>query len=243
MIRTSNPRGRTLNEENPYWISFSDIMSGLLVIFILAALMLVLQLDEQREEIDQRMRAILQADQIRNQILTSVAEELERQDIEVIINEEQTVLRIPSRTLSFESDQAELLDDQRLITERIGIALLNALSEERRFEYVDTIFVEGHTDSRASAYKGVGNWLLSADRAISVWNYWNELESTQGLAELENTSGEEMFSVSGYAATRRIIEGEITESDLEANRRIDIRFAMRTPSACEFEQIYGDLNC
>ena len=34
------------DEENPYWISFSDIMSGLLIVFILAALALILELME-----------------------------------------------------------------------------------------------------------------------------------------------------------------------------------------------------
>ena len=35
-----------VDEENPYWMSFSDIMSALLVIFILAAVALMVQLME-----------------------------------------------------------------------------------------------------------------------------------------------------------------------------------------------------
>ena len=46
--RSHNPLGE---EENPYWMSFSDIMSGLLVIFILASTALMLQLLEMKEEL------------------------------------------------------------------------------------------------------------------------------------------------------------------------------------------------
>ena len=43
----------SVDEENPYWMSFSDMMSALLVIFILAAVILILQLMERQKDFDQ----------------------------------------------------------------------------------------------------------------------------------------------------------------------------------------------
>ena len=43
MIRRFSRSQTPVDDENPYWISFSDIMSGLLVIFVLASLALILQ--------------------------------------------------------------------------------------------------------------------------------------------------------------------------------------------------------
>ena len=40
-----------VDEENPYWMSFSDMMSALLVIFILASVILILQLMEIQQEL------------------------------------------------------------------------------------------------------------------------------------------------------------------------------------------------
>ena len=53
-MRWRTTRPVSVDEENPYWMSFSDIMSALLVIFILAAVILILQLMEKQKEIDER---------------------------------------------------------------------------------------------------------------------------------------------------------------------------------------------
>ena len=45
-MRFRKSRDVSVDEENPYWMSFSDIMSALLVIFILASVILILQLME-----------------------------------------------------------------------------------------------------------------------------------------------------------------------------------------------------
>ena len=46
-----NRRGKSpVDDENPYWMSFSDIMSVLLIIFILASVVLIVQLMEIREQ-------------------------------------------------------------------------------------------------------------------------------------------------------------------------------------------------
>mgnify|MGYP003667330882 FL=1 len=41
-----------VDEENPYWMSFSDLMSGLLVIFILAAVALIIELTQKTKDIE-----------------------------------------------------------------------------------------------------------------------------------------------------------------------------------------------
>ncbi|MDU3956382.1 MAG: chemotaxis protein MotB, partial [Pseudomonas aeruginosa] len=45
-MRLGKSKEVSVDEENPYWMSFSDIMSALLVIFILASVILILQLME-----------------------------------------------------------------------------------------------------------------------------------------------------------------------------------------------------
>ena len=42
----------SVDEENPYWVSFSDVMAALVVIFILASLVLLTQLIKVRTEVD-----------------------------------------------------------------------------------------------------------------------------------------------------------------------------------------------
>jgi len=70
-----------VDEENPYWMSFSDIMSALLVIFILASVILILQLMEIQKELEHKQAkfeeeivALKQAEQVRRTILDEAVE-------------------------------------------------------------------------------------------------------------------------------------------------------------------------
>jgi len=243
VINTSIRNKAKVDEENPYWISFSDIMAGLLVIFILAALQLILQLTQQQENVDEKIKEIEQANKIRSELLAEVKDALEEQGIKVEISDNDTVLRIPSATLAFVSDQSYIPVNQQAVVEKIGIALLGAITTSDRGQFIDTIFVEGHTDSLLSKYKGVGNWLLSSDRAISIWRYWGSLDTTSLLWELRNFRDELMFSVSGYAETRRVEKDDNTPELRKKNRRIDLRFTMKQPTTCDYEAVLGNTTC
>lgn len=167
-------------------------------------------------------------------------DELARRDIVVNVADNDTVIRIPESTLSFKSGDDKIAKNQQVqkaITE-IGLVLYQAVQKENRFTYLDTIFVEGHTDSDGIYYRGKGNWGLSVDRAISVWNLWQkELDVTPKLGDLKNAFGQRLFSVSGYAATRRVNLAENTPVDKAKNRRIDIRFTVKKPSIADLKRI------
>ena len=238
LTKTPVPESGKADEANPYWISFSDIMAGLLVIFILAALQLMLQLTQREAEINQTIEEIEKANQVRSELLADIKTALDKKGIEVHISDNDSVLRIPATTLNFASDSAQIPEQRKETVEKIGIALLEGITSSNRSAYIDTIFVEGHTDSWLSMYKGVGNWLLSADRAVSVWQHWGRGEATKELHDLEN-GGKRMFSVSGYAETRRVEENDDTDAGRERNRRIDLRFTMKQPRVCDYQEALG----
>jgi len=240
-MRLASHTPTKVDEENPYWISFSDLMSALLVIFILAALALIIELTQKTDSIDESIKELQKAEQARQDILNEVKEQLAKQNIEVVIADNETVIRIPEETLSFKSGQ-DLIPDQMIESVKsIGTILHIAIMKNDRFKYLDTVFVEGHTDSvpiKFGKYWTKGNWGLSADRAITVWKLWSEeLELTPSLNELMNHSEENLFSVSGYAATRRVQLIEKTPEQRAKNRRIDIRFTVKRPSIEDLENI------
>jgi len=240
-VRLASHTPAKVDEENPYWISFSDLMSALLVIFILAALALIIELTQKTDSIDESIKELQKSEQARQDILNEVKERLAKQNIKVVIADNETVIRIPEGTLSFKSGQ-DLISDKMLgSVKSIGRILHTAIMKNDRFKYLDTVFVEGHTDSipiKFGKYWTKGNWGLSADRAITVWTLWSEeLELTPALNELMNHSGENLFSVSGYAATRRVQLIEETPEQRAKNRRIDIRFTVKRPSIEDLENI------
>ena len=234
-----------VDEENPYWMSFSDLMSGLLIIFILAAVALIIELTQKTQEIDNSIDELKKAEEARRNIIVDIREQLAKQNIRVEIADNDTVIRIPESTLSFKSGQDSLPSDEtvQVAVAAIGLALHKAIITADRFKYLDTVFVEGHTDSEGIWYRGKGNWGLSADRAISIWKVWKEeLSLLPALGDMRNAYGQQLFSVSGYAATRRVDLLEETDEQKSRNRRIDIRFTVKKPSISDLEAIKPQLS-
>ena len=221
--------------DNPYWMSFSDMMSGMLIIFILVSIALLFKLSKMKEDIITATNELRESSQIRNDILDEIEHELKSEGVEVIITDNHTVIRISADTLSFDTNSDKINDNDTAI--KIGYALKHALNKDNRTKHLETVFVEGHTDSRPTSDYHGGNWGLSTQRAISLWKVWTESPDSElnELGKLTNWDGNHLFSVSGYADTRKAIQREESESDYRTNRRIDIRFTTKQPTLKDWE--------
>ena len=237
--------GTPVDEENPYWISFSDVMAGLLVIFVLAAVALILELEQKSQQWDETIEQIEEAEKVRKDILREIKSELNKLNIPVEISENQTVIRISADVLSFESSQYKIPDDPAFQDKamEVGRVMYAAIMRHNRKDHLDTIFIEGHTDKQGYYNPSIyGNWGLSTLRAISVWRFWSD--GGIALETLRNFNEKKLFSVSGYAETR---PDELMHSDpdsedsLRRNRRIDIRFTIRRPGLADYEDIRKSL--
>ncbi|MGC9456161.1 MAG: OmpA/MotB family protein [Halothiobacillaceae bacterium] len=238
---------RPVDEENPYWVSFSDIMAALLVVFMLAAVILMLQLIERerqletlQERFENEFAQLEAAEQVRRNVLERIHGTLVERGIDVQISENHSVLRIPEAVIGFETGAFEIAPAYREAARQIGQVIAEVVTSGDHIEHLDTIFVEGHTDRRPFDRPQMkGNWGLSTFRAISLWQFWNEaLPPEHRLTDLKNHQGEALFSVSGYAATRPVTWPEADDEDaLRQNRRIDIRFTIRRPQRLEYEAV------
>jgi len=194
-------QARKGEEENPFLLSFSDLMASLLAIFILALVVMMIQLHLQKQELErerenirvtrdellERLKDIretqdsitraIQGINIREQslsfLLNKIQEDLAKQGIRVIVAENGSVLRIPEDALHFQLGRFQIHEEFRPAAEAIGMELLSKLSQKQNLEMLDTVFIEGHTDAVPNAQE-MGNWGLSTYRAISLWQFWTE---------------------------------------------------------------------
>ena len=68
-MRWRNPNSSaSTDEENPYWMSFSDMMASLLVIFMLAAAALMLQLATKSQKVDEQVDEVARAEKFENRL-------------------------------------------------------------------------------------------------------------------------------------------------------------------------------
>lgn len=236
-------RRRTAAEEESYFVSMSDMLVGLLFIFIILLVYFAITFKETTAQLSGASEA--RAQLLRNLKLLIEAESPE---IDVIIDTEAGLMRLPENLL-FESGSAELKDEAY---SRVAI-IANALAQElpcytdratdsapscsrtREAFSVDTLLIEGHTD--ADQFRGDANERLnldlSANRATNT--YLAMTNSMPGLRDLTNgdiVAPQPVLGVAGYGPFRPARNSRgvpIPATQKEVHRRIDLRFIMMTP--------------
>ena len=206
--------------QDTFTVSISDLMSGLLAIFILVLSYFILNFSQATAQLTQN-------DVTRAELLHFLQTELEREGIKVTVDDRHGILRISEGVL-FDVGLADVKPQGQIVIKKLGGALEVALNSEQFKGRVETIFIEGHTDNVPIVTEMFpSNWELSTKRAINTWLTMSG--ANPNLTTILNDKGEIIFSVSGYSDTRPIAENS-TESGRRDNRRIDIRFSMAPPS-------------
>lgn len=206
--------------QDSFTISISDLMSGLLAIFILVLSYFILNFSQATAQLTQN-------DVTRAELLHFLQRELEREGITVTVDDRHGILRISEGVL-FDPGLADVKPQGQNVIRKLGGVLEIALELEQFKGRVETIFIEGHTDN-VPINNGVfpSNWELSTKRAINTWLVMSNAHPR--LPWFPNDRGELIFSVSGYADTRPIADNT-TAAGRSDNRRIDIRFSMSPPT-------------
>jgi flagellar motor protein MotB len=283
--RPDDQNSRNGDDENPFLLSFSDLMASLLAIFILALVVMMIQLHLQKKKYEEdqvvlkeqyekmlkekdrlekerkRIRDILEdlvkslgeiqetqkavatslegvglREKTLGRMLRDIQSSLKDKGINVLVVENEKVLRIPEDELSFGIGQFTISDQYMRSADLIGRELIRHLRKSENRDILDTVFIEGHTDSLPNGQK-MGNWGLSTYRAIALWLHWTDKPGNYASlknfksAVIENGLVRPLISTSGYADTRPSGSPMPLDFDNEgkgnsSNRRIDIRFTL-----------------
>lgn len=207
-----------------FTLSISDLMAGLLAIFILALSYFMMNLGEVTQQYTGNTEK-------RDQLLEELQHEMQNNGVRVTIDKKQGVLRIPENVL-FAQGEAIVKPEGQQAVNSLSHVLYNTLTQEKYKQSIETVFIEGHTDNvPIETPEFHSNWELSTQRAINTWNL---MKADQwALDFIRNTNGQPIFSCSGYADTRPVLDDgldENSEAGRQANRRIDIRVTMIPPS-------------
>lgn len=208
-----------------FTLSISDLMAGLLAIFILALSYFMLNLGEVTNQYTGNTEK-------RNELLEDMQQDMANRGVKVTIDKKQGVLRIPESVL-FAQGEAVIKPEGYYAVSSLSQVLYETLTEEKYANAVETVFIEGHTDNvPIETPEFHSNWELSTQRAINTWNLMRM--DQEALNTIANANDQPVFSCSGYAETRPITDDPYDENSEEgraANRRIDIRVTMMPPTA------------
>lgn len=173
----------------------------------------------------------------RTELLSLLKQRLVMQNINVEIVLEEGVMRITKERL-FDTAKAKV-KDKKLI-KAVTKELLTLLQDPKYKEAINTIYIEGHTDSdRLNRKRGGIAWTnkeLSVQRAINTFILMKNYATMQQL-DFED----KLFSYSGYADSRPI-KGTSNKNKNEKarNRRIQFFFALNPPKVKSVEELEND---
>lgn len=244
----SEEEERILEEESTgYLMSVSDMMSGLLFIFIITLTAFIISFQTARDKFqsaqEQAQAAVhdLTDSQImKEKMLIEIQQSLKKKyGVNVKIDTQNGILRLTEDTLTFPSGKAKLPTNELNRLKNIASALTDVIPcyaanapakcDSRKKGELEAAFIEGHTDNvkidPGSKYED--NLELSTARA--AYTYKKLLKFKENLGQLKNKKGQPIFSVSGYGSKRPVHKHKDSTADA-ANRRIDLRFIMASPS-------------
>ena len=105
---------------------------------------------------------------------------------------------------------------------------------------LDAVYIEGHTDTTPiHTARFHDNWDLSAARASAT--FAQLAASIPALALLKNDRNEALIGVSGYGDLRPVDTGD-TDAGRQRNRRIELRFIMATAGGPDAAGPVGRVN-
>ncbi|MBK9586929.1 MAG: OmpA family protein [Alphaproteobacteria bacterium] len=227
-------------EEESYFVSMTDMMVGLLFIFILILMYFALQYQKSTQDLQKSTERLQSAEDTREDIIQQITDNLRKNDIEVRYDERSGVLNLSDKILRFETQKASIEPQYEEIIKKLSAALIavvpcyaNSPSPPTEkcstsTHRLEAIFIEGHTDS--DSYKDKDgqdlNWELSTNRAVNTYRKIIFFENR--LDNIKNDKQEHLISISGYGS-KRPIGNNIADEDKQSNRRIALRFIMATP--------------
>lgn len=207
-------------EESPpeYWMSFSDMMSSLLMIFILFLTLAMLQLTKQEEQLVAKSDEVDKIIGVRQLIVEELREEFKDSNLDIDIDPETGVITF-SEGVFFDYNRDNIKDLGKsylrdFIPQYIGVIL-----NDKNKKHISEIIIEGHTDDEGSY---MYNLELSQRRAFAVAKFVLSDDLVK-IKESDKKALEETLTANGrsYTSLKLDANGLVLKDE---SRRVEFKF-------------------
>ncbi len=211
------PKTEETNDGNIFWITMTDLMTGLVLVFIVLFFYTYLtgHVDKIQSELAQENAS------------KSLQETLKKQDIEASIDPVSGVVKISDLEL-FDVNSYKLSGKGKAYLDKFAPAYLDSLfSNEYLDKNIDKIIIQGHTDSQTFAGKFsddeqyMKNMELSLNRAYEVANYMTNTPYNKN----NGNRLRKMIIVEGASFSDPVmVDGK---EDFAKSRRVELKLVMK----------------
>lgn len=212
-----------------YLASSADLMIGILFIFIIMVVYLAMEIKRIQTTEGKA------ADPVRS-LVKELGTRLESKGVKVELDPDSGVIALPAdalfdtgKSVPREGAEATIAKTESVLSEVIPCYVDSATDVSGRCDglnkkgvRLETVMVEGHTDSDQYANDPDKNWDLGLDRARYIF----EVFDRGSLGSLKNGKGQPLLGVSSYA-DKRPSKLDVDSADRKAkDRRVELRFIL-----------------
>ena len=216
------------NEENIFWVTMTDLMLGLVMVFIILFVQFILSASSNT----------LITQQAKQEVVEELKSALKKNDLEVVIDETNGTVKISNLEL-FKVNSSELSANGKNYLNKFMPIYLNAIfSQEFLVDNLQNIVIQGHTDSqtfknaKTKADQHLMNMNLSLRRAYTVSEYAMHTKYNQKYGDKIR----QLLIVEGRGSSEPILTNG--KEDLNKSRRVELRLVLKNNAkAPDFLQI------
>jgi len=227
--RSSTARKADSHSGEGYLASSADLMIGILFIFIIMVVYLAVEIKRVQEGNGRS------TDPVRS-LVEEMGQRMRSKGVRVELDPDSGVIALPSDALFDrgmavpKQGAADAIKMTELVLRDVLPCYVNSPARttqncgqlNKRGVELETVMIEGHTDSDQYANDPTRNWHLGLDRARYIFEYLGQGE----LGQFKNKKGQPLLGVSSYADSRPS-KLAVGASDPKAkNRRVELRFIL-----------------
>ncbi len=203
-------RGLKPEGESPFWISFSDLMSALMVLFLVVMAVTLISVTK---DVSSAEQAKIQREKDIAELMAAIRE-WSRESPEVKVNE--TTYRIDlGEVVRFDSGSSEIQGSGARFLRRYVPVLLKAQASDVGKKWIRRIVVEGFTDQDGTYLYNLGLSLDRSRRVVCVL-YAPPQAGETPLSEAQKRQIRDLFLVGGYSFNSM-------KNSKEASRRVELK--------------------
>ena len=241
------------NEETEYWLSYSDMMAALLLVFILIITLTMFharkQFDEKQAQLEaqqaiieealkeaEKQQTIIKEQQekldkiigVRGDLVEALKTEFDGTDLSVSVDPNTGAITLDSSIL-FDVNKYDIKQSGADFLKLFLPRYLGVLLNDKNKEYISEIIIEGHTDINGTY---MHNLELSQDRALSVASFCLQDDSdiigtTINLNELRT-----IITANGRSYSDPVLNEDGTVN-LDESRRVEFKFRLKDEEMVE----------
>lgn len=213
-----------IKKQENHWVSISDMMSALMIIFMFVAIAFMIQVQQQQQQLTE---IIVEYKQIKSEIYQALYEEFKEdfKNWDADIDKKTLSIRFQEPDVLFAAGSSDINPKFKSILDDFFPRYIALLSKDKYKKVIQEIRIEGHTSSEWNGQKGTmeayfKNMELSQARTRSVLEYTMTLDSVQN----ELNWMLQKLTANGLSYSQRIVENN-QENPIKSRR---VEFRIRT---------------